>query len=182
MTRAATQRRRGQGSIEASVVVAAVCVLMAAAVWAWRATVFRAQRMEVRGESWERLKEDYPIPEEGGARAQLSVDVFDGTIKANPFSSERRLKPPPPDTGATGEGGAVLSPPVPKFVYKGQIKLGARQRAIVEDLTAKKTFFLEVGQEVAGCKVLDIAENRVLLSDLKTNEQIVVSLTSTTSP
>ncbi len=174
--------RRAQASLDVSFVIAVCCLLMLGAVWVWRGSVFRAQRMEVRSESWERLKEDYPIPEAGGARAQLSAEALDGTIQANPFSSERRLKPPPPDAGGAGEEGGVALPPASKFVYKGQIKLGARVRAIVEDLSAKKTFFLEVGQEVAGCKVLDIAENRVLLSDLKTNEEIVVSLTSATNP
>ena len=173
--------RRAQASLEASFVVAACCLLLVAAIWMWRAAVFRVQRVEVRDESWEHLKEDYPIPEEGGARAQLAVDLFTGMIQANPFSSERRLKPPPPEIAGEGERGGTL-PPAQKFVYKGQIKLGARVRAIVEDLAVKKPFFLEVGQEVAGCKVLDIAENRVLLSDLKTNEEIVVSLTSTTNP
>jgi hypothetical protein len=64
----------------------------------------------------------------------------------------------------------------PKFVYKGRINVGSRQRAILEDAAARKTYFLEVGQAVAGFKVLDIAENRVVLSDPQTNQEVVVSL------
>ena len=60
--------------------------------------------------------------------------------------------------------------------------MGAVRRAIVEDAANKKTYFLQVGQEVAGFKVLDIDESQVILSDLNTQKQMVVSRSLATSP
>lgn len=162
--------------------VAASVLTAACALW-WRTEVFRAKRVELHGDAWDQLKQEYPIPQEAGSRPPLSADVLDGVVRANPFSPERRLKPPA--SGGAAEGGSQTQPgepAAPKFAYKGQINLGKHQRAILEDITSHKTFFLEVGQEVAGFKVLDIGENQVLLSDLKTNEQLTVSLTSAASP
>ena len=71
----------------------------------------------------------------------------------------------------------VVSGP-PQFIYKGRINLGKKQRAVIEETTAKKTYFLEVGQAVAGFKVLDIQEKQVILSDPQTSKEVAVSLAS----
>jgi hypothetical protein len=98
-------------------------------------------------------------------------------VKANPFSPQRRTAPPQTTSGAAGTSGAAAAKPATQLVYKGRVSLGATQRAIVEDVTTKKTYFLQVGQEVAGYKVLDMAENEVVLSDVKTHETLQLRLT-----
>ena len=149
-------------------------ILITAVVWRWQADVFRAPRDEVKRESWEGVKDTYPMPKESADSPQLSSDLAESVVRANPFSPKRRLVP----AAAGGPSGSETAskPAAPRFLYKGRINLGQRQRAIVEETTAHKTYFLEVGQEVAGCKVLDIAENRVVLSDSQTKQEIVVSL------
>ena len=112
----------------------------------------------------------------------LSTETVEALVRANPFSPQRRLKPPPSGGETGGGSGEPVAAPKPKFFFKGRIDLGKRQRAIVEDTTSHKTYFLEVGQEVAGFKVLDIAENRVVLSDLQTKQEVVVSLSLRESP
>ena len=69
---------------------------------------------------------------------------------------------------------SIFLPIIPQFLYKGHVDLGKRQRAIVAETTTGKTYFLEVGQEVAGFKVLDISRTEVVLSDVKTAQQIVI--------
>ena len=154
-------------------------VLITAVVWRWQADVFRAPRDEVKRESWEGVKDTYPMPKENAEPPQLSSDLAESVVRANPFSPKRRLVPA---AGGPSGSDAASKPATPRFLYKGRINLGQRQRAIVEETTAHKTYFLEVGQEVAGCKVLDIAENRVVLSDPQTRQEIIVSLTAPGSP
>ena len=114
----------------------------------------------------------------------LSGEVVDTVLSANPFSAQRRAVST--DVGnsqqADGRGEAAVIARTPQFIYKGRINLGKRQRAVVEETTAKKTYFLEVGQEVAGLKVLDIAENRVVLSDVHTSKEVEASLISSSGP
>jgi hypothetical protein len=164
-----------------SVVFAASLVVITAGTWWWRAHVFRGQQAEVTGGSWEHVKNEYPLSSETPEPPKLSPEMVEAVVRANPFSPDRRLLPSPTNGEPEGEGG-VSEPVKPKFVYKGRIDLGKRQRAIVEDTTTHKTHFLEVGQEVTGFKVLDISESQVVLSDLNTSENVVLSLTSRASP
>ena len=156
-------------------------VMITAAAWWWRSTVFRMTQAPPAAAPWKHVQEQYPLPPEPAGDAPSSPEVFNTILSANPFSPERRNAPVPdvPSPGSPSAPAAALSP---QFVYKGLIKLGDRQRAIVEDAAAHKTYFLEVGQEVAGFKVLDIAENRVVLSDLQTKKEVVVSVASKASP
>ena len=157
--------------------------LLAVGTWWWRATVFRSQRVHLPGERWEEVQQSYPLPQETQETQSVSSAIAEAVLQANPFSPKRREAPPPTDgSEAGGAHGEAAAPPPPKFIYKGHINLGKRQRAIVEDVNNHKTHFLEVGQEVVGFKVLDISENRVVLSDLQTNEEVVLSLTATPSP
>ena len=161
-------------------VLAVALALLTAVVWRWQAAVFHAPRDEVKHESWDHVKEAYPMPKEATDPPQLAPELVESVVRANPFSPNRRLTPLAGGESG-GRGGATTKPLPLRFRYKGRINLG-KQRAIVEETTTHKTYFLEVGQEVAGFKVLDIAENRVVLSDPQTRQEIVVSLTLRESP
>ena len=158
-------------------------MLLAVGAWWWRACVFQSQQARLPSERWEQVQQSYPLAQETQEIRASSSKIAETVLQANPFSPKRREVPPPVDSGgASGSHGEAAAPPPPKFIYKGHIHLGNRQRAIVEDVNNHKTHFLEVGQEVVGFKVLDISENRVVLSDLQTNEEVVLSLTATPSP
>ena len=165
----------------ASIALVVLLIGATAGAWQWQQSVFRARRPEVKSEPWERIKESYPLNDALAAAPALSPEIVEAVVRANPFSSQRRFVPPPDGSGQ-GPNGAPPKPPPPKFTFKGRINLGTRQRAIVEEMTTHKTYFLEVGQEVAGFKVLDIAENQVVLSDTKTQKEEVVSLSSQAPP
>ena len=152
---------------------------IAGASWWWQTTVFHSQPLGIRLERWERVKEAYSLPQETQEAPKTSSKDAQEIILANPFSPKRRLAALPVEGGPSTEPGEAGQPPPPKFIYKGHINVGTRPRAIVEDIANHKTHFLEVGQEVTGFKVLDITENRVVLSDLRTGENVVVSLSTT---
>ena len=146
--------------------------------WLWRDGVLENDHAGKSTEPWQQVRTRYPMPEAFHLEPEPSTALLQAVVQANPFSAERRAAkltlsddksaPPPP-----------AAPPKPQFIFKGRVVMGALQRAIVEDTTTKKTYFLQVGQEVAGFKVLDIQESRVILSDLKTNEELTLSLTVT---
>lgn len=156
--------------------LAVTTVVVALATWRWQASIFRAQPTTVIEDAWERVKDAYPLPQDVAKRVPISGETAEAVVRANPFSPQRRFVPPAPraDTGS----GIAVTPEQARFVYKGQISVGTHQRAILENTTTQKTHFLEVGQEVAGFKVLDITQNQVILSDLQTHEDIVVPLVS----
>ena len=163
-----------------SLIVALSLAVVTVGVWRWRSSVFRSPRLQEASESWDQLKEAYPLPSGPQALPTLPNEVVDAVLHANPFSPQRRAVPT--DVGNPQQGGGGGSAPVaigpPQFIYKGRIHLGKRQRAVIEETTSKKTYFLEVGQAVAGFKVLDIQENQVVLSDPQTSKEVVVSLAS----
>ena len=157
-----------------SVALAVGLVAVMLMVWNWRAAVSHRQDTEVKPESWAHVKKRYPlVPDLAGAFA-LSPELVDRVVRANPFSASRRRV----QAAEAVQSAAPSAPPPPRFIYKGRVQLGTRERAVVEEVTAGKTYFLEVGQEVAGFKVLDIAENQVVLSDPQTHEEVAVSLAS----
>lgn len=156
---------------------AAIGLAVAAMGWAWwwsRQLVAHPLPTPTH-DSWEQVKTEFPLPPESVESAAVPEAMLEGIVRANPFDVERRRKPPETGAGAA-QGRARIEPPAPKLVYKGRVNLGSRQRAILEDTAAHKTHFLEVGQEVAGCKLLDIQETQVILSTLQTQEELVVSL------
>lgn len=151
-------------------------------VIAWRVALSRLPPRQLPAESSQRVKEMFPLLAEEAGEGTVS-DMADALFEANPFSPSRRrgAKAKPQDDSVenlSAEGVAHK----PQFVYKGRVQLGAKQRAVLEETTVGKTYFLQVGQEVTGFKVLDIDEKQVLLSNLKTHEEVVVLLTSKTPP
>lgn len=170
-------------SVGTAVVLATVLAMLTLGVWSWQRSVFRSQQADVKTDPWKKVESDYPITQELPPVPKLSVERVDAVIRANPFSPARRSAAQPTEGGPASAGQAVVEEPdVAQFVYKGRINLGNRQRAIVEDTGSHKTYFLEVGQAVAGFKVLDIAENRVVLLDPSTNQEVVVSMATPSSP
>ncbi|MBI4341348.1 MAG: hypothetical protein HY598_03605 [Candidatus Omnitrophica bacterium] len=160
---------------------AAVVLLLGAAAW-WRLSVTSKDTAMLPRETWERVKEAYPIPSEAPQALTPESQAAAALIDANPFSPQRDRAVSAADP--SGQGALRFAPAAaePQFAYKGRLQLGARQRAVMEETTAGKTYFLEVGQAVAGFKVLDIDEKRVLLSDPQTHEEVAVPLTSARSP
>lgn len=175
-----------RGAAQTATLLAMAGLFGAAALgaWWWRSLVFQAQPAQLSGEAWEQIRQDYPLPEEPQAPASIAKERLEALIRANPFSPERLAAAPAagPDQSAAGGPDTPGAPPRPVFAYKGRVDLGRRQRAILEDTAARKTYFLEVGQEVAGFKVLDIAENQVVLSDPQTHEDVIITLTSAALP
>ena len=171
-----------KSSWEPSVILAVLVSCAAASAWWWQQRVTQTTSdIKGKAENWSRVKEEYPLPQESAETAVLPKDVLEAIVKANPFSQKRRVVPPPESEGANGPSAGPAAPPAPKFAYKGGVKLGKRQRAIVEDVANHKTYFLEVGQEVTGFKVLDIDDKRVLLSDLRANTEVEVRLATAAS-
>jgi len=150
--------------------------------WWWRGNLSDAATVELPVQSWKEAESRYPFPEEVSLADGLTQEVLSELVESNPFSPLRRHVPEP--------AGTVRAAPVPSggadqqvlLQFKGLIQLGERQRAIVEDVGAKKAHFLEVGQEVAGYKLLDITESRVLLSDVSTGEEVTLFRSSEASP
>ena len=161
-----------------SVGLAVSLAVIAVGTWGWQSRVSHLRRDDApAGESWVHVQHDYPTMQDVPEVPMLLSEVAEGVVRANPFSSRRRFVPSATG-GGTEHGGTEVEPAKPVFTYKGRINLGQRQRAIVEETASGKTYFLEVGQEVAGFKVLDITENRVVLSDPNTNKEVEVSLIS----
>ena len=156
-------------------------LVLALTCW-WRTGLTHSTPGEPVRESWEQVKTAYPPLDEAVEPPVVAPNVTEAIVQANPFSPTRR--PPSSVEGAPGGGGVegTPQPPASKLVYKGRILVGQRVRAIIENTTEHKTHFLEVGQEVAGFKVLDIAERQVVVSDSQTHEDVVLSLTVTTVP
>ena len=158
--------------------IAVSLVVITASTWGWQARIFRSRQTEVKTEAWDQVKDQYPISPERQAAPTFTAEMSSAVERASPFSSTRHFVQPPSGGGGGegGSGGGATLPP--KFVYKGQISMGKRQRGILEDTATQKTHFLEVGQEVAGFKVLDISQNQMVLWDSQTQQQVVVSLAS----
>jgi hypothetical protein len=159
----------------------AVLLVAAAAAWGWRQHVLTSAEAGLETDPWQHVREQYPSPTDGPEPPGLTTDAVESLARADPFSPMRHVSrtPAPGDDAAPGQ---PPPPSTPQFVYKGRIQIGSRQRAIVEETTSHKTHFLEVGQEVAGFKLLDIAEERVLLSDLQAQKEVAVPRTSTPKP
>ncbi len=176
--------RSERGAAPASWSIGVLLILACAAggSWWWRARTLAAPAADPGQESWNRVKDAYPLPRDPGTAPLLTPEIAAGIVAANPFSPERRAVVLPPESGeGAGKAGGTVEPAAPIFVYKGRVRMGPRERAILEDTAVRKTYFLEAGQEVRGFKVLDIAESQVVLSDPQTNDAVVVPLKAAAS-
>src|SRR3989338_9136504 len=107
--------------------------------------------------------------------SETTAETWQGLLRANPFSRARRHVSPPAAEAPTG---TPEKPLPPQFVFKGRVSMGTKQRGILEDRRQKKTHFVQVGQDVLGFRVVEIAEDRIVLSDVKTNERVDIPLAS----
>ena len=143
--------------------VAGALAVGLAGVWQWRQGLARQMATPPPAESWQHVRERHPMPAPFKLSVEISEALLRSVVRANPFSPVRRQTAQ--DTSGDSSAPALpAAPPPPKFVFKGRILMGAKQRAVLEDVTTKKTHFLQVGQAVAGFKVLDITETEVVLS------------------
>jgi hypothetical protein len=149
----------------------AVSLVAVGMTWQWRADLRPLSPGEPGVKGVEQAKAVYALPQEHTPLPPPSGVNADAVVRANPFSKTRGELPASDQAGAA----AAHEDPQPAFVYKGQILMGQRQRAILEDATTKKTHFLEVGQGVAEFKVLDMTEEQVVLSDEKTQTTLAVT-------
>lgn len=87
------------------------------------------------------------------------------TLPTNPFSPERV----PPAASGMGEHGLSSAtpppPPKPQWLYKGVMTMGGQRRAVIEEVKSGETRFVKVGERLGELKVLDIAADRVVLSN-----------------
>ena len=66
---------------------------------------------------------------------------------------------------AQGAAPAPAETPVEsQLLFRGRAVLGKRQVAVIEVESSHETLFVGIGQDVEGFKVIDIAEDRVVLS------------------
>ena len=157
--------------------IAVLSLAAAGGAWWWHDRALQHDAVRVSEESSQQVKEKFPMPEGIQAEASASQTILGAVVQANPFAPDRRPSKLP--DAEDDEPAPPPPPPKATFIYKGRVSMGSGQRAVLEDATTKKTHFLQVGQEVAGVKVLDIEETRVILSDLKSNEEIIVQLSQT---
>ena len=155
-------------------------ILTLAAWWGKQRVMENTARILPR-ESWEHVQEKFPIPPAPAELSKLTSETLQAVVQTNPFSPLRKtVIPQPVIQQPQGVQLQSVAPPAKaRWIYKGRIEFSKKQRAVMENAATGKTHFLEVGQEVAGFKLLDIAENQVLLSDVEKNEEVVVPLQTT---
>ena len=163
--------------------VSIILILLATATWVWHSLIIQHKPLEIAPDNWEHVKQQYPFPATDIGKEQLSHETAEVLLQSNPFSPLR--KPiSESEKGTTDTPSEPVAPP-PKslvFTYKGRVSIGGQERSIMQETTTKKTYFLQVGQAVAEFKVLDITQNQVVLSNLTTHEELVVSLASSAPP
>lgn len=159
-----------------TIALAILLACVAAGTWQWQHRVRASRKAPALTEPWKHVREQFPLPASGDEMMTAPELNLEALLKANPFSAKRREEPSKPAAGGAQGGKADAKAP-PKFVYKGRVTMGTKQRAVIEDLTTKKTHFLQVGQEVAGFRVLDIGETQVVLSNPNSPEPVTLSLT-----
>jgi len=155
--------------------LAACLAVLFVGVWGWQQRLQQQLSAPKATEPWQHVREQHPMPASFKPAPDLAPDFLKTVVRANPFSPQRRQTPQ--EARALEEPVPIAEPAAPQFLYKGRVMMGAKQRAVLEDLSRKKTHFLQVGQEVAGFKVLDITETQVVLSTPNSQEPLVISLT-----
>ena len=108
------------------------------------------------------LRNIFPVEPLALEALQRTTDmaVYTPLIDQDPFV---RVKTAAPDDHTA----ASTEPAVPtssELVFRGRVVLGGRQVAVVEVVNSHETLFVGVGQSLDGWKVVDIDEERVVLS------------------
>ena len=160
-----------------AIVTSVLLVAAMVGAWRWQQAIAQQQSIGTVAESWQHVQERFPMPEESKPSPELPTAMLQEVIRANPFAAQRRQVPQPGPGSPGGGSAAPGQPALPQFVYKGRITMGAGQRAVIEEIVTKKTYFLQIGQEVAGFKVLDISETQVVLSQPGIQESLTLRLT-----
>ncbi|MBI3320168.1 MAG: hypothetical protein HYZ89_06240 [Candidatus Omnitrophica bacterium] len=158
---------------------AGCCILLAGLAFSWQRTVSQHQKIPRITEPWEHIQKEFPIPDSFKEASEVSESLLQAVLHANPFSMERQ--PPPPTTIGDQAAATPPPPPPPQFVYKGRVLMGAKQRAIIQETQSKKTYFLQVGQEIVGFTVREISESQVVLFDPSASKEVVIPLSSNAS-
>jgi hypothetical protein len=164
-----------------ALLTAVFCLFLAALAFGWQRAVSRTVKTAATPSSWERVREQAPMPREFVQTADVPEAVFQAVVRANPFSPQRRRVPLVTPSASSGTPQAPQVLPA-QFVYKGRVLMGRTQRAVLEEVNTKKTSFVEIGQAVEGFTVLDITEIQVILSNPQTHEEVVVPVSSKAKP
>ncbi len=166
---------------EDALIMTGGCLVLMLGAWAWQHAMRHPSLAALAArESLEHVRTRFPVPEPLTEAPTAPADFVGAVTRANPFSPQRQ----PLTRSATASsttGAASTESLAPQFVYKGRIVMGTAQRAVLEDTTTRKTYFLQVGQEAIGFKVLDIADTQVTLANLHTHEELVIPLPSSAS-
>ncbi len=110
------------------------------------------------------LRKAFPVEPLALEALQRTAEVgtYAPLIEQDPFV---RVK-----IAATGDNAAQTAPTASaaaapsELILRGRVMLRGRQAAVVEVVTSHETLFVGVGQEIDGWKVVDIDEERVVLS------------------
>lgn len=118
------------------------------------------------------LERSFPVPPLSLEALQRTEDftAYTPLLEHDPFV---RIQTAPSEQGAAP---APLETPVAsQLAFRGRVVLGTRQVAVIEVESSHETFFVGIGQDVEGFKVIDIAEERVVLSK-SPEEQVTLRL------
>ena len=97
-------------------------------------------------------------------------------LEHDPFARIQTAPAAPGDEPAPAE-----APVQSQLHFRGRVIMGSRQVAIIEVEASHETLFVGVGQDVEGCKVIDIAEDRVVLSK-PPDQQVTLRLADAAAP
>lgn len=106
------------------------------------------------------LQRAFPVPPLALEQLQATEDftAYAPLLEQDPFA---RIQTATPSTDAPEP---VAAPMESQLHFRGRVVMGQRQVAVIEVESSHETLFVGVGQEVDGLKVIDIAEDRVVLS------------------
>ena len=161
-----------------AIVAAVILMGLSSAAWSWRQAIRHHQSPAVETERWEHVRKLFPEPQPLEMPSETGAETLQSVVHANPFSRLRRHLTK--EASETAGSSTPTEPVPPQFVFKGRMVMGTKERGILEDRQQKKTYFVQTGQEVAGFSVVAIAEDQIVLSNRKTNEELRIPLTSKT--
>ena len=123
-----------------------------------------------------RLEQTFPVTPLALEVLQQTEDfgAYTPLIEQDPFV---RVQTP----NSAASPAAAPSPAEATLRFRGRVVLGGRQMAVIESTDAHETFFVGVGQEIQGLKVVDITEERVIVSKTP-DQQITLRLADESRP